>query len=702
MKQFLIIAIYILSFLTIKAQDDTYYFDDFDDNTNSWNIFSDDDASAKIQNGFFVIQNKKINTVYRFWRSVYMDETSDFSIVVRLKQLSGPENYGYGIIWNSYGWENSYNFEISSTGYYRIYYNSEGEKTNIKDWTESSYINGLGVYNILKIKKTDNVLTYYINDNEIYTGTYSNSFGANTGFVLGHNITAMVDYMEITEKTQEIELATDAISGSEKVNMGVSINSIYSEIAPIISPDGKTLFVARANHYSNYGTDKSKYDIWYSELSDDGVWSSLKNIGKPLNNTGDNLVIAVTADNNTLLLEGLYSKDGTYISDQGISMSTKEDDGTWSIPVKVEIDNYYNDNEYESFCPTSDRTVLVMSVQRDDTKGVKDLYVSFLQGDETYSEPENMGATINTYSNDGTPFIAADGKTLYYYTYGKSGYGSADIFVTKRLDDTWTNWSEPLNLGTLVNSDAWDTYFSISASGDYAYLVSTNNSYGNEDIYKIELDQELLPDPVILVRGIVYDKSTNKPLKATIKYENLDTGDETATATSNPTTGEYTIILSIGESFEYLAEKTGYYPTTETIDLSGYTEYTEIEQDLYLSPLEIGETVVLNNILFKAGTDEFLEDSYSELKRLLLLMQTNESIEIELYGHTENRGDKALLLELSENRAEAVKQYLIENGIDKDRITDVVGFGDTNPIESNDTEEGRKKNRRVEFKITDM
>jgi len=621
-----------------------------------------------------------------------------------MKQISGPENYGYGIIWNSYGWQSSFNFEISSSGYYRIYYYENSEYNVLKSWTlDSLAINGLSKYNILKIEKKDREMFFYINDKEVYNCEYLGAFGPNIGFVLGQNIAALVDYLEIKEDATEIKIAENAISGSEKENMGFKVNSAYSEIAPIISPDGKTIYIARAKDPSNYGVDKLKYDIWYSELDDDGNWGKLKNIGKPLNNTGDNVVIAVTADNNTLMLEGLYAADGSFISDQGISMSTKLEDGTWSIPQKVTIENYYNTDIYESFCPTSDRTVLVMSVERDDTKGAKDLYVSFLQDDGTYSKPQNMGGVLNTFTDEGTPFIAADNKTLYFYSYAHPGYGSADIFVSKRLDDTWTSWSEPLNLGNLVNSSSWDTYFSISASADYAYLVSTNNSFGYEDVYKIKLkEEELLPEAVVLIKGIVYDSKTNKPLKSSILYENVSSGVSVGTATSNPSSGEYTIILPIGEEFEYMAEKEGYYPISETIDLTSYTVYTEIEQDLYLTPLEVGETVVLNNILFKAGTDEFLEESYSELKRLLAMMKNNEGITIELHGHTENRGDKDLLYELSENRAEAVKEYLIENDIDEDRITDVIGFGPDNPIESNDTEAGRKKNRRVEFKIIDM
>jgi len=703
MKKLLLLICFICFLNYVNSQSVSKFFDDFDDNSNLWKEIDETDASSKIQNGFFVLHNKKTSTIYRFWRTVYLEETKDFTISTRIKQIAGPENYSYGLIWNSYGWKNSYNFEISSNGYYRIYYLLNEIKYDIKNWTTSSAINGLGTYNILSVEKESQKLNFYINDTLVFNSDYYVSMGSNVGFVMGQNIVAMVDYIDIIQETPNIEIAAEAITGTTKENMGTTINSVYSEIAPIISADGKTLFVARAKDPNNFGTDKAKYDIWYSELADDGTWSALKNIGIPLNNTGDNLVISVTADNNTLLLEGLYNAAGGYISDKGISISTKKDDGSWSIPKEVVIKNYYNRDIYESFCPTSDRKVLVMSVQRDDALGSKDLYVSFLNDDGTYTEPLNMGKTINTTGNDGTPFIASDGKTLYFYSYLHAGYGSADIFVTKRLDDTWTNWSKPLNLGTLVNSSEWDTYFSISAKADYAFLVSSKNALGNEDVFKLKLKeeeiQEILPEAVVLVHGIVYDKETNKPMKASIIYKNTETEEEVATATSDPVTGEYTIILPLGEKFEFMAEKTKYFPTSENIDLTAYTEYTEVEQDLFLSPLKVGENIVLKNIIFKAGTDEFQENAYADLDRLVEFMKNNATVTIELYGHTENRGDKTLLLELSKKRAQAVKDYLIEQEIEDSRITDVVGFGATVPLGNNETEAGRKMNRRVEFKI---
>jgi len=188
-------------------------------------------------------------------------------------------------------------------------------------------------------------------------------------------------------------------------------------------------------------------------------------------------------------------------------------------------------------------------------------------------------------------------------------------------------------------------------------------------------------------------------MKANIVYVNSNTKEEVATATSDPVTGEYTIILPCGERFVYMAEKSKYYPISQSIDLSIYNKYTELKQDLLLIPLAAGETIVLKNILFKAGKDEFSEDSYSELEKLVKLLQNNTSMTIEIYGHTENRGDATALQELSEKRAIAVKKYLTDNGIKESRIIEAKGFGASKPIGDNSTELGRKLNRRVEFKI---
>lgn len=691
-----VLLLLLFSINQLSAQRDIVLEEDFIDNRNNWLIIDTKDATTSNPRGYYMINHKVKNGSYRFWKSIFINPEEDFTIESRLKQIAGPEDYGYGLVWASSGWDNSYSFQVSSNGYFRVYQYTHGNFRAIKNWTQSEAINGLGTYNILKVAKKGSFWIFYINDKEVFTCYKKQFLGSNSGFVVNSTSIIMVDNFKIKQNQPEINIAKGAISGTKKENIGRAINSSFSEIAPIIAPDGKTLYVAQKGSAGNKGNSDT-YDIYYSKLQKDSTWSELKNIGDPLNNEGDNVVIAITPDNNTIMLEGLYNYDGSHKSDQGISIAYRTQSG-WSIPQKINIKNYYNKDIYESFCPSADRKVIIMSVQRDDTYGSKDLYISFLQNDGSYSEPKNMGSILNTYDNDGTPFLAPDGKTLYYYTYGKPGYGSADIFVTKRLDDTWLTWSEPKNLGPLVNSSDWDTYFSISASGDYAYLVSTRNSFGNEDVFRIKLTEESKPDPVVLIYGNVYNKKTKRPLGADIKYEILKNGKEAGIASSNPRNGEYKIILPYGEEYGFRAEVKNFIPISENINLIKYHKYIEIKKDLYLAPIEVGETVALNNIFFKRAKAIVLEESFSELDRLVELMNEYPSMEIEIQGHTENRGSYDALVKLSVQRVETVRKYIIDKGIDEKRIKGK-GFGPSKPIADNNTEEGRKMNRRVEFKI---
>ncbi len=688
-----ILLILIICVSNIFSQKDILFRDDFDNNKNSWRTLNDKEAAAKINGGYYHLAHKRSSVSWRFWRAINIDTRKDFVIEARMKQTRGVDNYGYGIVWGASGWANSFNFTISSNGMFTVGGYDNKKYLTIKKWTSSSKINKMGLHNNLSIHKRGIMLHFYINGSQVYSMIFRKFHGVNTGFILGRDMNVSVDYVVIKQDKAKIDIVKNSGTGADKKNMGIEINSPYSEIAPIISPDGKTLYVARQNHPSNYGS-KKLYDIWYSTKNEDGTWTKLKNIGKPLNNDGDNLVISITPDGNTLLLEGLYNSSGGYISDDGISISHKTFRG-WSIPKQVRIRNYYNRDEYESFCPSADRKVLIMSVHRDDTHGLKDLYVSFRQSDGTYSKPKNMGARINTQYNDGTPFLAADNKTLYFYSYGHPGYGSADIFVSKRLDNSWTNWSKPKNIGPKINSSEWDTYYSVSAKGDYAYLVSSKNSYGNEDVFHIKLKEEEKPDPVVLIYGKVLDKKTGKPIGANISYENLMTKKEAGIASSNPRTGEYKIVLPYGYQYGFRAIAKKYLSVNENINLIKFKKYIEIKQNLYLAPLEVGTVIKLKNVFFIQASSVLIKTSYPELDRLFDIMKRNPTLIIELGGHTETGGRQENLIRLSNDRVNAVKRYLVNKGIDSERIIGK-GYGGTKPLVVSGNQ---SINRRVEFKI---
>ena len=264
------------------------------------------------------------------------------------------------------------------------------------------------------------------------------------------------------------------------------------------------------------------------------------------------------------------------------------------------------------------------------------------------------------------------------------------MFVSKRLDDSWTNWTKPENLGNIINSPGYELSIFLSAKGDKAYVGR------EQDIW--EIDNTVKQDPVALVKGKVYDSKTKKIMSAPIVYNALKTNKELGTAISDPSTGSYSIVLPYGEKYSFMAEKEGYYAVTQNVDLSDLKEYKEIEVDLYLNPIEKGEIIRLNNIFFASGKYELLAESYGELDKLLQVLKSNSKMKIEISGHTDAVGADSDNLTLSNNRANAVMNYLLGKGIAKDRLS-AKGYGETKFIATNDTDEGKQLNRRVEFVI---
>ena len=480
---------------------------------------------------------------------------------------------------------------------------------------------------------------------------------------------------------------------SKKENPGRSINTQYSEHWPVIAPDGKTLYFLREGDPLNFGESG---DIWYSELQGDGNWSYAVHMGRPLNSIDGGSVCSVTPDGNTLLLLGSYRKEGRIVFD-GFSYSRKTKDG-WSFPLSIVIKNFYNDNEHWSGYLSNDGKKLFMGIQRKDSYGECDLYVSFLQSNNVWTEPMNLGSSINTSKMEEDAFLAADNVTLYFESKGHGGYGGFDVFMSKRLDDTWKNWSTPVNLGPEINTKDDEQEYYIDAKGEYAYFASKDNSYGDLDIFRIKLPDKVKPNPVVIIYGNVFNARTNEVIEAEIKYEYLTDGVEAGTANSNPKDGSYKIVLPCGKNYGFSAKANGFYSVSENIDLTVNAGYKEIKKDLYLVPIEIGETVILNNIFFDFNKFELKTESYPELNRVVKFLKDYPSVEIELSGHTDNSGPKEYNQVLSEKRALAVAEYFFANGISKDRVV-VTGYGEAKPVDTNETEEGRQKNRRVEFKI---
>ena len=478
------------------------------------------------------------------------------------------------------------------------------------------------------------------------------------------------------------------------VNLGPQVNGPYDDILPVISPDGLTLYFCRSHSPDNIGGGRQ--DIWYSEVGPDGNWTEARNIGIPLNNRDNNYLCSITPDGNTAIIGDGYSDSKNRQRSVAIAFRTK--DG-WSVPQPLSIQNYYNNNRFGEFSLANDGKTLIMAIERQDSYGGKDLYVSFRNADSSWTEPLNLGEVVNSLGHEATPFIASDNSSLYFASDGQGGFGAFDVFVTRRLDSTWTKWTEPENLGAQINSSGWDLYYTIPASGDFAYYVSYNDTYGAGDIFKIRLPETARPRPVVLITGRVLNKKTGEPIEGDIAYELLMTGQELGIARSTPETGAYKIVLPAGDRYGFRASAPGFISVNENIDLSNIKEYTEIKRDLYLVPIEAGSIIQLNNIFFDYNKWDLRPESSNELDRLAEVLDANPTMKVEVAGHTDSRGSDAYNERLSDRRATAVFQYLItEHNISKDRVTPK-GYGEKKPIATNETEEGMQLNRRVEIVI---
>lgn len=347
---------------------------------------------------------------------------------------------------------------------------------------------------------------------------------------------------------------------------------------------------------------------------------------------------------------------------------------------------------------TVDGKALLLSVQRRDSRGERDIYVAFRVGPDDWGEPVNLGPTINTRGDDDSPTMAADGTTLYFASDGRRGFGGHDIWMSRRLDDSWRKWSKPVNLGRTVNSSEDESFFIIPASGDYAYLSSDRLSPGDMDIVRIGVPEVARPRAVVLVSGRVLEQGTDRPLEARVIYETLNDGKEVGIARSDPSSGTFKIALPSGAVYGFRAEAPDYIAVSDNLDLTGLSSYQETSRNLYLVKIEAGSTIRMNNLFFDFGRATLRRESFPELDRIARLLTTNGSMRIQIVGHTDDVGTDADNQHLSEDRARAVEHYLLNSGVTRDRI-EAVGRGESEPLTENSTDAGRQRNRRVEFTI---
>ncbi len=556
----------------------------------------------------------------------------------------------------------------------------------------------------------------------------------------------------VSNKAATGKASTGSRVVEEVENLGDSVNSTYEEIGPIISPDGRTLYFVVENHPQNTFGKESSQDIWYSQLRPDGGWTKAGRMPEPFNLAQYNSVESVTPDGNTVIIRGAY-RNGR-LKGEGFSTAHRMKGG-WSVPEQLVIDGFNDINKgvFTNAFLSNDGRTLLLAFSETKKSEANDLYVSSQKPDGSWSRPKRLG-NLNTPGSEDTPFLASDGVTLYFTSDRSGGLGSHDIYMTRRLDDTWEKWSEPKNLGAPINTDDWDSYYSIDATGEFAYLVSSKFSKGGSDIVRVKLKEEFRPEPVVLIVGKVFNAKTKEPLAATINYENLASGNQLGTARSDPERGDYKIVLPLGTNYGFRAAAPGFIAVSDNIDLSrlradaiadnmvmdttlrdvlvvadsqngsgdpplasGNTTSSGggnsppgvvgdttlrlgqiINRDLYLVPVEVGQVVRLNNVFFDFDSTALRPESFPELDRVVTFMNENPNVEIQIEGHTDAKGADDYNLNLAGGRITSVEAYMESKGIAPSRIV-TKSYGESVPIADNETEEGRQQNRRVEFKI---
>ena len=525
-----------------------------------------------------------------------------------------------------------------------------------------------------------------------------------SAFVYAGTLPAQPQYRDsLGELKQQKENVINAETIIKIENLGTKINTEYSELRPTISADGNLLFFICQNSPENtkYNEVPNSQDIWFSEKDSNGTWSKAVHLGYPLNTYYYNAVFWISPDNNRILIRNAFV-NGDYAG-RGISMCYLKKDGYWSKPDMLYIKNYakYDQGRQNGAVMANNGQALLFYMTEENGGQNNDLYVSFLAADDTWTEPKSLGKKINLKNyNETTPYLAPDGVTLYFSSNRPGGIGNNDIWMTKRLDESWQKWSEPVNLGAPINTPEMDCFFTMDAGGEYAYMSTEKDSYGESDIVRIKLLEREKPDPVMLVTGNVYNKKTMKPLSASLLYETLPDGNLAGNAVSNPADGAFKIVLPFDKNYLIRANADHFFAQSENLNLDSLKKagYKEVHKDLYLVPIEVGAVVRLNNVYFDFDKSTLRPESFVELDRVVKMLEENPAIEIEMSAHTDSRGSDEYNFKLSDNRARSVMDYIVSKGIAAGRIRSQ-GYGETKPVAPNDTDSNRQLNRRVEFTI---
>ena len=551
------------------------------------------------------------------------------------------------------------------------------------------------------------------------------SFNTMITLFKGKDKTGIVD--EMKKYIRQCEYAKEKVKNPVRVkidNVGGDINSQYPDYSPVITADeSEMIFTSRRPETTGGGLDpfmNEPFEDMYIADRINNKWGKARNMGTTVNTEGHDSNCGLSADGQKFLIY----KDVNH-GDVFESVLT----GTaWSTPERLNK-NINTDGHESSSSYTPDGNTIYFVSDKEGGLGGRDIYTSTKTLKGKWGEAVNLGSIINTTEDEEGIFVHPDGKTIYFSSKGHETMGGYDVFKSV-FNDSLKSWSKPENIGYPINTTDEDVFFSVSASGKHAYYSSVRaDGFGEKDIYRVTFfgpvksvilntEDNLIAshnEPVkekvkparidikeaqlTLLKGVILDDKTNKPLEATIEIIDNERNEVIASFTSNSVTGRYLVSMPAGKNYGISVKKENYLFHSENFDLASTAEYQEVQKDIKLKNIAVGQSIVLKNIFFDFNKSTLRKESENEIAQLTKLLTDIPTMKIEISGHTDSYGSDTYNKTLSHQRAKAVYDRLIQNGIKADRLT-FMGYGEEKPIDSNETDEGRQMNRRTEFKVT--
>lgn len=550
---------------------------------------------------------------------------------------------------------------------------------------------------ILYAKNPKPLLYFITAEEEVKVGRYE-SAREHYNIYLDKTLPNCTLMKETHKGLETCEFAINAIKNPMEytpINIGPNINSEYDEYLPaVVADESEIIFtVRRPRDQQTICAFCQTEEDFYASKKENGEWQPRYKLDYPINTGYNEGAQCISPDGKYLF----YTICNTDFGNGSCDLYWSKRIGKrWSRPRNFDAPVCTKFWESQPSVAPDGKTIYFTS-NRPGGYGKMDLWKTTMTEEGLFTVPENLGNKINTEYDETAPFIHADGKTLYFVSDGHPGMGGKDIFYSTLSD---TGWTKPVNMGYPINTPDDEINILINASGTTAYFsTDKEGGYGGQDLYYFTLDERLRPTPVTYIKGKVFDETTHEPIHASIEMIDLNTNEVTTSTFSDPVTGEFLACILTGSNIMLNVSHPYYLIYSENFQIEkNYTELNPFLKNIALKRPEVGETFVLRNVFFDFDKSILKNESEIELNKLYDYMAANKGIKIEIGGHTDNQGSEAYNDRLSNDRAKAVYDFLINKGIDSNRIT-YKGYGMSKPIADNNTEEGRALNRRTEFTI---